>query len=346
MPWGRHWAPPEAGGNPQVEAVYKRAWELSPQVKETIQGFGVLGGMRLFTLVSGKLPQAHDLGQQLLRLAQRLSNPTALLIAHNHLGDSSYRLGLFPAAQGHFEQGRALYEAQHHWYPPTGEHPGVYALSYGAVALWMRGYPDQALVRLCTALELAQTLAHPLSLAWALRFAAGLHQQCRDVAAVLEQSEALIGLATEQGFAHYVAMGTMLHGWGTSERGQVEQGIPQIRHGLDLWRALGAMLGQPYWLALLAEAYGKGGQADTAHRVVEEALALIKQTRESWWKAELYRLKGEMLCVRSSHTHPGVEPCFHYALRVARRQQAKMLELCYYEPRPPLAAAGQARRRP
>jgi class 3 adenylate cyclase/tetratricopeptide (TPR) repeat protein len=314
-------------GDPQVEAIYKRAWELSPQVEETIQGFCVLEGVRLSTLVSGKIPQAHDLGQQLVRLAQRLSNPTALLVAHNHLGDSSYRLGLFPAAQDHFEQGRTLYETQHHWYPPTGEHPGVYAVSYGAVVLWMRGYPDQALGRLCTALELAQTLAHPLSLAWALRFAASLYQQCRDASAVLAQSEALIGLATEQGFAQYVAMGTMLQGWGTSERGQGEQGMQQIRHGLDLWRALGATLGQPYWLALLAEAYGKGGQADTAHRVVEEALALIQQTRESWWEAELYRLKGEGLCVLSSYTHPGVEPCFQYALRVARRQQAKVLEL-------------------
>jgi predicted ATPase len=42
---------------------------------------------------------------------------------------------------------------------------------------------------------------------------------------------------------------------------------------------------------------------------------------------ELYRLKGELLLTRSSELHAEAETCFCQALNVARRQQAKSLEL-------------------
>ena len=46
-----------------------------------------------------------------------------------------------------------------------------------------------------------------------------------------------------------------------------------------------------------------------------------------WWEAELYRLKGELL-LQHAVAQPGeAEACFQQALAVARRQQAKSLEL-------------------
>jgi predicted ATPase len=41
----------------------------------------------------------------------------------------------------------------------------------------------------------------------------------------------------------------------------------------------------------------------------------------------LYRLKGELLLTRSSELHAEAETCFCQALDIARRQQAKSLEL-------------------
>ena len=48
---------------------------------------------------------------------------------------------------------------------------------------------------------------------------------------------------------------------------------------------------------------------------------------ECRWEAELYRLKGELLLTRSSEHQAEAETCFQQALDVARRQQAKSLEL-------------------
>lgn len=90
---------------------------------------------------------------------------------------------------------------------------------------------------------------------------------------------------------------------------------------------------QPYYLALLAEAYGKAGRAEEGLILLADALAVAHKTDERWWEAELHRLKGELLLrqalgdISRSPLHREAETCFRHALDVARRQQAKSLEL-------------------
>src|SRR5262249_52571980 len=117
---------------------------------------------------------------------------------------------------------------------------------------------------------------------------------------------------------------------------QAEEGIAQIRQGLTTYRATGAELICPYWLALLTEAYGQGGQAEAGLAVLAEALAAVEKIGERWWEAELYRLKGELLLqsgdqgLESGVSNPpseAAETYFHQALDTARRQQAKSFEL-------------------
>jgi predicted ATPase len=61
--------------------------------------------------------------------------------------------------------------------------------------------------------------------------------------------------------------------------------------------------------------------------VLTEPMSLVVAQGECWWEAELYRLKGELLLALSPNNEPDVEVCLHHALDVARRQQAKSLEL-------------------
>src|SRR2546421_8069887 len=98
-------------------------------------------------------------------------------------------------------------------------------------------------------------------------------------------------LSTEQGFPFHLAHGTAIHGWALMEQGQVENGIIQIRQGIAAYLALGAELERPYYLALLAEAYGKGGQVGEGLRMLDEALADVNQHAVWFHEAELHRLK-------------------------------------------------------
>jgi predicted ATPase len=189
------------------------------------------------------------------------------------------------------------------------------------------------LTRSQEALDLAEKLSHPFSLALALDYAAMLCQFRREPHAVYERADAAMALCAEQEFAYYLAWGKIMQGWAVAEADDRETGIAGMRQGLSALRATGAGLRQPYYLALLAEACGKADRAAEGLTLLAEALKLACNTGERWWEAELHRLKGELLVrqavgdVVRSPLHREAETCFRRALDVARCQQATSLEL-------------------
>ena len=128
------------------------------------------------------------------------------------------------------------------------------------------------------------------------------------------------------------------------EQGQGTEGVAQIRQGIAAYQATGAEIERPHWFALLAEAYGKVGQAKEGLTVLAEALAVVDENGDRYYEAELYRLKGD-LSLQSEVRGPKsevsdprsltpdpqaeaeAEACFQRAIEIARRQQAKSLEL-------------------
>jgi predicted ATPase len=121
--------------------------------------------------------------------------------------------------------------------------------------------------------------------------AATVCQFRREAPATHTRAEALIALSTEQGFPLWEAYGKVLQGWALAAQGQAKEGIAQMRRGHDAWQATGAELDRPYFLVLLAEAYGRVGQANEGLRLLAEASA-VGDKGERYWEAELYRLQG------------------------------------------------------
>jgi len=69
------------------------------------------------------------------------------------------------------------------------------------------------------------------------------------------------------------------------------------------------------------------GQVEEGLRVLADAVKVMEKTGERRCEEELHRLKGQMLLARSANNHADAEICFRQALDVARRQEAKSLEL-------------------
>jgi predicted ATPase len=232
-------------------------------------------------------------------------------------------------ARTHHTQALALYEPQAHRALAVryGGDLGVASGGYLARTLWYLGYPAQALQHAQAVCTLAQEVAHPVSLAQALVHAAVVHQCRREVLAAHAQAAAGIALATEQEFVQWVARGTVLHGWALAMQGQGEAGLAEIRQGLAAELATGSTLYQPYFLGLLAEAYGAGGHPDEGLAALAEALAVTDTTELRYYGAELYRLKGALLQQQAVPEAAQAAACFHQALDVARQQQAKSWEL-------------------
>ncbi|MGE0683175.1 MAG: hypothetical protein AB7P69_20025 [Candidatus Binatia bacterium] len=127
-----------------------------------------------------------------------------------------------------------------------------------------------------------------------------LHLLRREASAAREHAEEAITLSHEQGFAHLEAVVAILNGGALIALGEAAEGDAFIQQGLEACRVTGAVLVQPYGLALLADAYGKQGEVTKGLAVMEEALAMARRTGEQWYEAELYRLKGELTLQQSS----------------------------------------------
>jgi predicted ATPase len=176
-------------------------------------------------------------------------------------------------------------------------------------------------------LRLAQELAHPFSLAYALASVSALHQLRREQQVVQERAEATIALSREQGFPYWLAIGTIRRGSALAAQGQGAEGVQQIQQGIAAWRATGADVNRPWFLALLAEACGKAGKAEEGLAAVAEALTVVHTRANRVCEAELYRLKGELQLMLATDNAAEAETCFRQALAVARQQQARSLEL-------------------
>jgi tetratricopeptide (TPR) repeat protein len=316
----------------EVEQIYTRARLLCGKLGETrLLNFALLG-LWAFYLCRAAHRKALELGEEILRLAQRQNEPTALLLGYYAVGESLAWLGELPSAREHLERGIAVFGPteptavyfQDHW---------LECCSLDANVLWRLGYPHQSLTRCDEVLTLAKRRPHPLSLAFTLGYVTFVYQHCRDIQRTRELVETLISLCTEHEFPFWLAVGMSLHGWALVMQGQGEEGIAQMEQGLAAFQHLNQESALPYYLALLGEAYGKVGQAEEGLSIVAMGLALADKTEEHFNEPELFRLKGELTLQRSglrdsqSETQQAAEACFQKAIEIARQQQAKSLEL-------------------
>ena len=260
---------------PEVERAYARAQELCQQVGDTPQPCLILWGLLQFYTVRTELQTALELGERLISLAQSVQDLDILLAAHNRLGTALSYHGELLAACTHLEPSIALYDPQKHssrafFY---GTNLKADSLAHLAHVLWLPGYPKQARRRGDEALTLAQAQEplHSFTLAHISNLIAVVHHLRREERLAQERAEAGRRLSSEHGFAAELGRGALRRGWALVVQGQAEEGLAQIRQGLAADQATGAEAWRPYYLALLAEAYGKGGQPAEELRLLTEA---------------------------------------------------------------------------
>ena len=326
-------------GASEVEQSYTRALELCRQVEDPTWLSPILHGLYVFYIGRGDLQRMTEIAEQLFAFAQMTREPLALLYAHYRLCVPNFWRGAFVSSHVQVEQALLLYESGAAAIDMSlygGSHPGVGCLVYAALALWSLGYPDQARASAQKALRLAEEVAHFYSIAFALHFSALLLLCLREGQLAQERAEACITFSREKAFPFPLAFASMTLGGAYVEQGQEQGGSGAIEQALAAYQGTFVTLGRPYFLALLARAYGSAGRIGAGLQVVAEGLEVMVNTDERWCEAELYRIKGELLLAQEGlrlqaegfrEKTEEAEACFLKAIEIAQRQQAKSLEL-------------------
>ena len=325
VPLGAMLRATQAYGSAEVERAYLRACELCQQLGEPRQLSPVLYSLYELYEYRGAFERSLELEEQLLHVASLHHDPVLLLGAHDALACTAFHLGTFAHVLEHAGQGLSFYDPQQHRTLTSlyGKNLSVTCWYWSAMALWFLGYPEQARRRI----NESQTLAHPYSMAAALNRGAFIGQFCQESRATREWAETAVGIATEHGFPRHAALGTILRGWALVRQGQRHEGMAQIHQGFAAYRELGMAMEDPYFLALLADAYASSGEIAPGLAALADALARLPRGRGFFYEAELHRLRGELLLRQATPDALQVEECFHQALAIARHQEAKSLEL-------------------
>ena len=312
---------------PETGYAYARARELWEQLGSPEDFLQIPFEQSLHHVVHGELDLAQRLDADLLRLSRQRNTAAGLILGHFSSGRTLMFTGMFTSSRSHLEAGLALYDPVSHrsLVHHAAHRPDVHAKAELGIVLFCLGYPEQALVRSNEAIAEARKLAHPPTLAVSLALGTELLSLVGDIGAMDQRAGQLAAVAAEQDFPRWGAMGAICRGWVKVKSGDVAEGISLLRSGSAAYRATGAELWMPHYVAFLTKAYEIAGQAQEAEALLDEALRIVERTGERWFVAELNRHKGRLL-LRQGHSE-AAEELYRKALSIARQQEAKLWEL-------------------
>jgi class 3 adenylate cyclase/tetratricopeptide (TPR) repeat protein len=312
-----------------AKPAHTRALELAESSGEPQQRFEALYGVWQSTRdnVSGGIAAAVPLSERLLRMAERDGDDGLRLQAHHSGWTTWFHAGDPAKTREHADAGRLLYDPEKHASHRLvygGHDPGVCAQISGAWAESLLGYPDKALASISKGLALAERIAHPFTLGFALLFSSQVYLNRREPERALRHLDAAEAVAAEQRLSFNLEPG-MLRGAALPGQGAVDKAIACIREGVTKWTALGRTLNLPFGLASLAEGLARRGDQAAALAALREGLEIADATGEHKWDAELHRLTGTVL-LAENRLDEG-QASLQQAIRIAQAQQAKSLEL-------------------
>jgi len=313
----------------EVEEAYSRALELIEGHPELPQLFPVLRGLASFYNYRAEFEKGAAVGRQILRLAEHQNDRSMLVDGHLVLG---YNLGFLNDLGGgleHLDQAIACFESEPHSSRPfrLGHNPGVACFTTSAFLLWMLGSPDRALDRADAAVALAAELDHPFTMAYALFHSGFLHLWRREPELVRERAVGVLGVVEDHDFPIWRAVGTCLLGAATTAMDRHDEGLVQIRQGMDLYHGLKTP--PVFWPLLLyvqSGACARSGRAAEGLVLIDDALEIAGGGSGKTLLPEFQLLRGDLLTGHEDDLAEA-EHCFRRAFDVADELGARMSQL-------------------
>jgi len=238
---------------PEAGHAYARARELWVQSGSPSEFLQIPGGEARYHLNRGELGRALRMAEDVLRLSNQLNHSAGLVLSHHMCGATLMLTGNLASSLPHLEEALDLYDrtSPQSFVHQFGIHCQVVSPAFLGIALFLLGFPDQALARSGAAITEARRLGHPPSLAVCLSVTTRLLLLVGNDAILGERANQLTAVATDHDFPHWRAEGTIFRGWALVKHRDLAEGISLLRSGAAAYRATGAELWMPHYTALL-----------------------------------------------------------------------------------------------
>jgi DNA-binding winged helix-turn-helix (wHTH) protein/predicted ATPase len=314
-------------GAPERERSLLRARDLSQRLGEQSHIFPVLWQLFHFHAQRGELQTAREYAEHLLAVAETKCDAVMLAGARTALGVCLFYIGDFAGCRGQFELAIAQdIPLRKRWYLDE-RRPDVLAGALSALAEGILGYPDRCRVVVGEVVKRARAQSSLPDLAFALVACGRGHLLAGSPGSAQSLAEEAITLSETHGFVERAALGKYVRGVALARQGELKEGIACILQGLSDYSATGGRLGQSEFYSALAAAFGKAGRIQEGLEAVDLGLAMGRDGGESYYRGELYRIRGELIQIEDSADPHEAERLFRTAIDIASRRQARSFEL-------------------
>jgi predicted ATPase/class 3 adenylate cyclase len=313
------------GHTDEVQDAYGRALTLAKQAGEVPRRFSVLRSLATFHLYRGEFDRSADLGRELLDLAEQDDDLGAQVEGQVVLGSSVAFLGDVPRGLDRLDRASALFDPEQGTDRfRVGASPGVVSHTTSALLLWLLGYPDRAVERATRAVELARSLNHPFTLAYALFHVGLLDLWRRDLDLAYERSSGALEVAEEHDYQLWKALALALQGVAMVGLGSPTEGLARTDEGVALYQGLETPpVFWPILQSIRAAAAGLSGRPADGLDLVDESIELSGEDNIAY--PEFALLKGDLLLAVGDED--GAERCFRSGLQVATGFGLRMPQL-------------------
>jgi predicted ATPase/DNA-binding winged helix-turn-helix (wHTH) protein len=317
-----------SGNSDQVRAAIERVLALEEAFGDRRHRLQLLFGLHRLLMRLADFRGALAVARQSATFAEAAKDSAGLAIADFMLGVCHHFIGDQAAAQFYCERAMA-----HAAEPDTlipdffGFDHRTYAPISLARALWLRGLPDQARRIEKSAIDEAESRAHPLSICVSLAFGSPVFLWSGDFRDAENYAERLIEYAGRHSLEVYRAAGLGRKGALAIDRDEVETGIDLLRSALETLAALKMNVLLTDFMGALADGLCKSGQLEEALLTINRAIERATDCGSTFDMAELLRIKAQVLAAMPQYGRASAMNCLGEALAVAKAQSALALQL-------------------
>jgi predicted ATPase len=316
-----------SGYTEEVEESYERALALLEEGGRPPELFPMLRSLASFHLYRAEFDKGAAVGRQLLDLAEQQDDAGLQVEGHLRVGMNLASLGDVGRGLEHLDRAIALFDPHQHASARfrLGPSPGVVPYTASAFLLWLTGYPDQAVERAKTGLELAKQLHHPYSEAYALFHVGFLDVWQQEWELVHERATDVLRVAEEHDYKVWRALALVFLGVSMTGLGQHEDGLAASDEGFGLYRGLKTPpVFWPLLLSVRARGLAMAGRPAEGVEAIDPAIEMM-DGRVNVLYPELPLLKGDLLMAQSDRD--GAEAWYRRAFDVAGEVGGRMSQL-------------------
>jgi tetratricopeptide (TPR) repeat protein len=279
-----------------AESSLVKAYAIAKQAKSGEKQFQAVWGLYLNAATKFDFDTARARGEELTVISRTLGADSNLhLEALHHSWGIAYFGGQTQQLIDYSRQGIDRYDrARHHVLSEVyaGHDPGVCAHCCQALGLGLAGRARDVRPAVEEAIRLADSLEHPVTLAFGLGIACHALHLAGDLEGCREFSSRMLQVAERYDFAQQCAFASFMLGLVHSGGDDLVRGLEQMQAAFDAASTYRFAAGYPH--VVMADALMKAGRNQDALRVVTRALDAVKNTERGMFVSELWRLRGEL----------------------------------------------------